>query len=74
MDRQLFFCHAFLHRKSTALAAMRSEYRLIPQKRADEKRHAVLRSNARECGLMHTNTRRCGRMQFFCTGVDVVLT
>jgi hypothetical protein len=43
MDRRLFFLYAFLHRKSTALAAMRSEYRLIPQKRADEKRHAVLR-------------------------------
>jgi hypothetical protein len=27
---------------STALAAMQTEYRLVPQKRADEKRHAVL--------------------------------
>src|SRR6056297_1506625 len=45
MDRRLFFRHAFLHRKSTALAAMRSGYRLNHDARAAGKRHAVIHSN-----------------------------
>ena len=37
IDRWVLFRHAFLHRRSTAFAVMRPEYRLIPQKRADKK-------------------------------------
>jgi len=51
MDRQLFFCHAFLHHKSTALAAMRSEYRLNRHARAAGKRHGVLQSIIVACLL-----------------------
>jgi 1-acyl-sn-glycerol-3-phosphate acyltransferase len=47
MDRRLFFLHAFLHRKSTAPAAMRSEYRLNRHVRTAEKRHAVLHTYCR---------------------------
>lgn len=42
MDCRLFFRHAFLHRRSTALAALRSGYRLNHHVRAAGKRHAVL--------------------------------
>jgi hypothetical protein len=45
IDRWLFVRHAFIHRRSTALAATRSEYRLIRHPRAAGKRHAVLRLN-----------------------------